>query len=53
MTESEGSAADNLEEDDANDVLLDELKRQKKIVKMQLTKLYSRLMTLAVSIYMS
>ena len=46
MTESEGSAADNLEEDDANDVLLDELKRQKKIVKMQLTKLYSRLMTL-------
>ena len=36
----------NLEEDDANEVLLDELKRQKKIVKMQLTKLYSRLMTL-------
>ena len=27
-------------------MLLDEQKRQKKIVKMQLTKLYSRLMTL-------
>ena len=38
--------ADNLEDDDANEVLLDELKRQKKIVKMQLTKLYFRLMTL-------
>ena len=46
MTESVGSAADNLEEDDANEVLLDELKRQKKIVKMQLTKFYSRLITL-------
>ena len=30
MTESVGSAADNLEEDDANEVLLDELRRQKK-----------------------
>ena len=46
MTESVGSAADNLEEADANEVLLDELKRQKKIAKMQLTKLYSRLMKL-------
>ena len=36
MTESEGSAADNLEEDDANDVLLDELKRQKKIIRCNL-----------------
>ena len=46
MTESAESAADNLDEDDTNEVLLDELKRQKTIVKIQLTKLYSRLIFL-------
>ena len=41
--ESTGSAED---EADANEVLLEELKRQKKVFKMQLTKLYTRLMRL-------
>ena len=43
IAESMGSAEDDA---DANDVLLEELKRQKRVFKMQLTKLYTRLMRL-------
>ena len=43
VEESAGSTED---ETDANEVLLEELKRQKRVLKMQLTKLYSRLMRL-------
>ena len=43
IAESTGSAEDDA---DANEVLLEELKRQKRVFKMQLTKLYTRLMTL-------
>ena len=43
VEESAGSAKD---EADANEVLLEELKRQKRVLKMQLTKLYTRLMRL-------
>ena len=41
--ESSGSAEDDV---DADEVLLEELKRQKRVFKMQLTKLYTRLMRL-------
>ena len=40
---SSGSTEDDV---DANEVLLEELKRQKRVFKMQLTKLYTRLMRL-------
>ena len=43
VEESTGSTED---EADANEVLLEELKRQKRVLKMQLTKLYTRLMRL-------
>ena len=43
VEESAGSAED---EADANEDLLEELKRQKRVLKMQLTKLYTRLMRL-------
>ena len=41
--ESSGSAEDDV---NANEVLLEELKRQKRVFKLQLTKLYTRLMRL-------
>ena len=41
--ESSGSADDDV---DVNEVLLEELKRQKRVFKMQLTNLYTRLMRL-------
>ena len=41
--ESSGSAEDDV---DVNEVLLEELKRQKRVFKMQLTNLYTRLMRL-------
>ena len=43
MTKARESAVDSLSETDANEVILDNLKRQKNVVKMQLTKLYARL----------
>ena len=43
IAESTGSAEDDA---DANEVLLEKLKRQKRVFKMQLTKLYTRLMRL-------
>ena len=43
LEESAGSTED---ETDANEVLQEELKRQKRVLKMQLTKLYTRLMRL-------